>query len=313
MRCSIILTLVCLCCLVATASQAVDDDPIIRVPGDVATLPEAIAMAHAGNIIELAPGHHAIVGRGYQLEAGLTIRAEEAVGGACILHEVPAYEGDWRQEPVFILDRTGRPCRIEGLVFEGWNLGNNPLDTYNNPIIQVDRGQLHAVDCRWFACYKNVVRFQDGRGLFENCRFEYGAGCPSAIDMRGGELLMEGCQFHHNVWISDCAGLHGSILSLCAGKTKLVGCELTDNGPLVNVLTVGEYASLYADQTCFGCNDAIHEAEVAGCVCLHCCLAHPMQWVILEGGTLVLDKPLTDDKAMAHELKSWSAVKSAFD
>jgi hypothetical protein len=316
MRNRVLFALVCLCCFIFTAALAELDPPaqqIVRVPGDVATLPEALAIVQPGDIIEMAPGHHAVVGRNLPLKAGLTIRVDPKGVGRSILHEVAAFAGDWRDQPVFVLDQTGEPCRLEGLEFHQWRLSDSPYETISNPIIYVASGELQVNDCHWLDCYKQDIYFAGGRGLFQNCGFEYGAGYPSAIAFHGDELVLDQCWFDHNRWINDCTGLHGSVLRLAAGKTRIVDCDFNENGPLMSVLIIDCGATLHADRTCLGCNEAVYEAQLAGCAYLNCCSVHPGDWLIEDGGVFVNLNPVIEDKAMAHEAMSWSQVKSVFD
>lgn len=314
MRIRILIALVCLCSLGFIASANAERCQVIHVPGDAATVPEALIMAEANDIIEVALGVHPIVGRNIPLKAGVTLRSAGAPFGGCVLTEVPQGPGDWRDAPVFVMEEGGQPFRMENITFRHWTLSDSPYQTIACPVIHVDGGQVEFRRCMWQDTYKQVIYFTSGNGQLQECIFRDGRGYPASISFGNGELELIDCQFHGNSWVLHDGLLKGSLMHLRSGNVQLDGCLLGGNGPLSEVLIIDRGVTLVGDHACMGCNMAIWEAELAGHAYLNCCEIVPSLWHVLEGGELVLiDPPTTQNKAMAYRQTSWSQVKALFD
>jgi hypothetical protein len=311
MRSFVLIALACLGWLAVIGGMNADACQVWRVPGDLDTVPDAIAAAQTGDTIEIDMGHHKIVGRGHSLRSGVTIRGVGGVLGSVVLSESARFPGDWRDAPVFVLDHPGEPCRFEGISFRNWHLGDGPYQFISNPIFHVLEGTLELVDCEFKDFYNAALYFSGGDGLLESCRFAHGRGCPSAVSFGGGELMVRDSWFHHNSWIHDCGEYRGSVMHLRSGQTTLVDCRFEENGPLVRIIRIDRPAVLDAHEMCLGCNASMWEGRVAGRAYLDCCEIRPTMWQVVDGGELVIIDP--PDKAMARESASWSRVKSLFD
>jgi len=314
MRIRILIALVCLSFLCLYTVRDARACEVIHVPGDVATVPEALVMAEAGDIIEVAMGRHKIRGRGIPLKAGVTLRCANAPFGACVLVETPQGVGDWRDAPVFRMEEAGEPFRMENITFKHWTLSDGPYQTISCPVIHVDGGRIEFLHCQWQDTYKQVVYFVSGSGLFDSCMFTSGRGFPASISFGGDELTMVDCGFYGNTWVMHDGLLRGSLVHLRSGHATLTGCLLNNNGPLSEVLVIARAAELVGDHACLSCNTAIWEAEVAGRAYMNCCEIQPSLWHVIDDGELVvIDPPSVTNKAMAVELASWSQVKALFD
>lgn len=321
MRSRILIALVCLCVFCCGAAGVAWSCETITVPGDAACITDAIAMAHSGDIIEVALGHHKIVGGNHLLKAGITIRNSIHLPGACVLVESAAYPGDWREQPVFILEQPGTPCRFEGITFRHWNLADGPTPDARQPIFDVREGRIIFESCQWQDFQGEALHFDGGLGELHGCEFAGGNGCPSAVFFAGQELQLDDCRFHHNTGCDTDQGWGGVILQLHRGITRMDDCLFHDNGPLTRVLQIDRGGTAVGCNSCLDCNDAMQEARVAGRAFLWGCGIHADWWVVAHGGQLViLDAPVQDQdtelgqlKAMRQESMSWSGVKSLFD
>ena len=298
--------LICLCILIVPAAQA----RTWHVPSDVLTVTEAIALAESGDVIELAVGVHKITGREHVLKPGLIIRSDTGMPGGVVLKECACYCGDWRDRPVFVVDRAGDPVRFEGLRFKDFTLSCGPFPTIGNPIFHVTDGSVKFTDCRFENLWKTAVWFDGGVGHFRGCTFENGCGCAGAIHFDGQRLFLTDCRFEQFHWLNDGQELAGNILQLVSGEIELNRVIFADNGPLIELVTVGADAELNAYSSCFVDNATMWEGVVAGRAVLDCCSIDPVLWNVVDGGELMI---IGDDtKAATIEQTTLSAVKSLF-
>jgi len=321
MRTRTLIALVCLFVLCCGGAGVAWSCEIIAVPGDAACVTDAIAMAHSGDIIEVALGRHKIVGGNHLLKAGITIRNSIHLPGACVFEEVAAHPGDWREQPVFVLEQAGTPCRFEGITFRNWNLADGPLPDARQPIFNVLEGRIIFEACQWQDFQGEALRFDGGLGELHDCEFAGGSGWPSAVFFAGQELKLDRCLFRHNTGYDAGQGWEGVVVQLRRGVTRMDDCIFHDNGPLTRVLQVDRGGTVVGCNSCLDCNDTMQEASVAGRAFLWNCGIQADWWVVLEGGELaILDAPAQDQgdgrgqlKAMRQESMSWSGVKSLFD
>lgn len=316
MKISYLVALVCLCCSCVALAESLPVPRTWHVPDDVATLPEALALANPADVIELAMGTHMIAGRGHVLPAGITIRCRHAVPGDCILKEVATGPGDWRDGPVFIQDTPGQVVHFRGITFDDWNLAQGPCSSIVNPIVLVVDGPISFKNCVWRNFYTQCIHVAAGSGHFADCEFSDGCGCPAAISFEGGELVLERCAFRDLRWANIDGEWRGSIMHLRGGETRMIDCRINHNGPLVRLLRIEAGATLMGCQSCLGGNNTRWEARLAGTAYMDCCEICVPMWEIVDGGQLVLLDPTGDpggDKTMQSEPYSWSQVKSLFD
>lgn len=298
---------ICLCICIIPAAQA----RTWYVPGDCPDLPAALQVAQSGDEILIAIGNYKIVGREHQVPSGITIKGGAGIPGSCVMEESGVCQGEWRDAPIFIVNEPGRPTRFEGITFRNFNLGCGEVPYVCNPIFYVTNGRIQFEDCQWQDFYKKVFHFDGGSGSFVDCEFSEGLGCPSAITFAGDELIIDNCVFKQNEWIMECDELHGSILALEGGTTRINNSLFCDNGPLIEMLMVGPNAILRADNMCMTECATMWEAVVEGHAYLSGCLINPVLWQTIGDGEIhFADGP--GDKAMAVELKSLSQVKSMF-
>jgi hypothetical protein len=304
------IALVCLICLgilIVPSARA----EILRVPGDVPTLCQAFQLADRGDVIELAVGVHKLVGREIVLKPGIVVRTDTGMPGGVVLKESGCFCGDWRDRPVFVMADGGDPVRFEGITFADFTLSCGPAPYIGNPVFHVLDGLLKFDRCRFVNSWKTIAWFDGGSGRFEDCRFEDGCGCAGAIHFAGERLLVKNTIFSGYEWLEHGPGFQGNILDLVAGEISLVQTTFQDNGPLVQLVTVGADAELSACSSCFLGNATIWEGEVAGRAVLDCCEVDPGLWNVLPGGDLKIIGDL-DITPVGVEKRSLSAVKSLF-
>jgi len=310
MRPKSLLALICfmsLCIILIPAVQA----RTWHVPGDCPDLPAALQVAQSGDEILIACGQYKIVGREHYIPSGVVIRGGAGIPGSCVMEEAGVCEGEWRDAPIFIVNGPGKPARIEGITFRNFNLGCGEVPYVCNPIFFVNNSRIQFENCQWQNFYKKVFHFEGGGGSLIDCEFSEGAGCPSAIFFDGDELIIDNCVFKDNEWIMECEGLHGSILALDGGTTRISNSMFCDNGPLIEMLQIGPDAVLRADGMCITNCATIWEAMVEGHVYLDCCTIDPALWRVIGDGE-IHDANGPGDKAMNVELRSLSHVKAMF-
>jgi hypothetical protein len=303
------IALVCLGCLCILLAPAVKAETW-RVPGQVASLPEAIDLAESGDIIEIAVGIHKFVGRDITLKPGLTIRTDTGMPGCVVLKECGCYCGDWRDRPVFILDQAGEAVKFEGIDFADFTLSCGPNQYTGNPIFHVLAGAIKFDQCNFKNTWKTIAWFDGGDGAFVDCGFQDGCGCAGAIHFAGRRLDIENSRFEGYHWLHQDGQLAGNVLDLVSGEIHLDQCQFVDNGPLVQLIRVGAGADLEACSSCFVDNATMWEGEVAGHAVLDCCQIDPILWHVLPGGDLVI---IDDPGKAAVRNRSLSAVRSLFE
>jgi hypothetical protein len=296
------------------------------VPGDVATVTEAIELAGTDDTIVIAAGVYKIVGDGYRLADGLTIRSDMGIPGSVILTES---DGNWplgREQPVFIVQGPGgatAPVTFEGITFRDFTHAYGPNQFVAEPIINVRSGLFLLKNCVFDHYFGTAVSFDDGSGDIAHCAFVRGHGRPAAVKFSGAKLQLNDCGFRENTqrfpgdFLSDGDKLPGSVLRLVSGEVYL-GCGLfEENGPIVYLVNVEEQAILRACETCMTQNSSLWQGRVAGRVRLTCCEIDRSRWLIVNDGSVEDDDDELDRyhelKAMSTRNTSWTRIKSLFD
>ena len=283
-----------LCALLAGGAQA----RIWYVPSQVPTVPQALDMAGPGDEIAVAVGTHRITGDGHRIPAGVTIRTDTGMPGGVIFEEHPDYWGDWRDEPVFVVNSILGPSaevRIEGITFRDFTNTFGPNQFVGAPIIGVAHGKLVMEDCVFKNYNGTAVKFAGGSGTIERCSFLQGRGQPAAVQFAGKQLDLNDCvyreltqRFPGDAVQGGSRPAPGSILKLISGETNFDCGTFEDNGPVTYLIDVGLNAQLIACQTCIGTNHATWQGHVAGYAKLTCCAVTPTSWDVEEGGTFIL-------------------------
>ncbi len=303
---SLFLFIVCLIAISATSTSA----RVWHVPGDAPILSEVLDMVESGDVIELCCTRHKIVGRNYVIPAGITIRSGFGMPGTCLFVECPCEPGDWRNQPVFVVEEAGLPVIFEGITFEGFTLTEG-VEYVHNPIIHVTGGTLHLVDCIVRDFYKNAFYFEGGSGVITGTEFSTGRGCPSSVYFEGESLLIEDCVFRENTWIQDCGEFRGNVINLQSGLTTMNRCVFVDNGPLWHVMAVGADATVLANEVDFADNAAVYEGCIqGGIVDFICCEIDLNMWEIDPGSVVTVNND--DCGTVVVEAHSWTGVKSLF-
>jgi len=305
---------------------AVTPATVWYVPDTVPTLPMAMQVARAGDVIELAAGVHRIAGSGHVLPAGVLIRAGDGMPGAVILEESASEWGQWRVDPVFILDADGggfggsAQVRFENITFRNFTVTFWPNTYMSEPIFQVDSGELVMDTCTFDTFYGTALQFRGGSGAFYACQFLGGRGKPTVFDFAGENLDLAGCVFHGNSerhpgdWLAppEHADNPGSLLKVVRGDVYCDGNQFTENGPLSYVVDVRRDGTLHACTSCLQPNHAIKQGRVGGTVQLDCCTITPAAWEVLPGGRLLILNE-GSPQAVSVEARSLTQVKSLFD
>jgi hypothetical protein len=307
------------CALLGTGAQA----RTWYVPSEVATLTGALDLAQPGDTIELAVGIHRIAGDGHRIPAGVTITTDTGMPGGVVLVEEPAYFGDWRNQPVFVVNTTLGPANevaLRGITFQDFTNTFGPNEFIGQPIIGVLHGRLILENCDFRDYVGTAVKFAGGSGEFSQCSFVHGHGQPAALEFDGDALALNGCtfiacsaRFPGDVVNPNVRGPEASIVKLLGGETTCDNSVFENNGPVTYVVDVGAEARLLACETCLSSNPPIWQGRVAGYVQMTCCTVVPTLWRIVDGGTLIVLDNGSPPRAVATEGTSLSLLRSLFD
>ncbi len=291
-----------------------------NVPGDVATLAEALALARPGDVIELEPGTHLIQETALRVPLGVMIRAAGGGPGAVVLEEALAV-GQWRTHPVFIVSAAHTTSPVSDVWFQNITLRNFTRAYWPNvhdaePIFRVDSGRLVMDQCVFDTYQGTAVAFPGGSGMFNACEFLRGRGAPAAVDFQGGNLHLIGCNFSENStrhpgdWLApqdrDCQ----SLVKVRSGAVRLDDNTFQQNGPAPYLIDVDVPGELWACTSCLEPNAAIKEGRVRGIVTLECCEALIEMWDVIPPGQLIV---LDLAGKAAIETRTLSEVKSLFE
>lgn len=309
------------CALLATGAQA----RILYVPSEVPTVQDALDIAGAGDIIAVAVGTYRITGDGHRVPAGVTITTDTGMPGGVVFVEEPAYWGDWRREPVFVVNTVLGPTNevtFDGIIFKDFTNTYGPNHQIDAPIIGVMHGKLNLKNCSFDTYYGTAVKFEGGFGEIAACSFERGHGQPAALEFAGRELVLNDCSFRYltqrfpgDVVNPDTRPAEGSILKFVSGETTCNCSMFENNGPVTYVIDVAPGARLLACESCLQTNDASWQGRVQddAFVQLTCCTALPTRWQVY--GTFIV----TDSGdgapagAVATEGKTLSQLRSLFE
>ncbi len=292
-----------------------------NVPGDVATLPEALVLARPGDIIEIEPGIHQIEGTAHRLPMNVLIRAASGPTGSVVLEE-HAGPGQWRMQPVFIVDaaHTSSPVAdawFQNITFRNFTRAYWPNVDDAEPIFRVDSGRLVMNGCTFDTYHGTAVVVRGGSGLFNACDFLRGRGAPTVFDFQGDDLELFGCNFRENStrhpgdWLAPQGKPRQSLVKVVSGCVFCDCNTFEDNGPAPYLIDVEPAGRLRACTSCLEPNLALKEGRVAGIVALESCVFDPLRWDVVDGGQLLI---LDDDAAKAAiETRTLSQVKSLFE
>ena len=171
----------------------------IHVPGEVATLDEALGLAVPGQSIILAPGDHELHGFRSLSAADLVVRAEVAIEGPANTARIHLIEGDGLG--LRILSSPGAGVRFENLDLFLPNTGGIPsgCERSNYPtvaegVIIAESSNLAFSGCRFFASSgRTAVAGQKASLRFDACEFlgETDGGLAVQVVLDDGHLEID--------------------------------------------------------------------------------------------------------------------------
>jgi hypothetical protein len=298
----------CVAILAATPATA----RIWNVPEDVGSVGHAIDLARSGDEIVVAVGHWKVASRDHVIHPGVTIRGAFDMPGAVILEETPCVCDEWRDHPVFRIEEAGAPVRIENVTFSGFQLSHGPFPAISNPIFHVAAGQVQFRNVVFDGFYKYALYINgSGSATIQDCVFQGGRGCPSAVYFDGVRLGVRDTIFRNNAWMDDCGEYRGVVVRLVGGSTSMYNVDFVDNGPVFHVLRIEENAHLEGTCVHVEQNMTLWDGHVAGVAIMEFCHLDQDRWIVEDVGVLRILGQLS--KSMAVEAWNFSAVRALFD
>lgn len=206
--------------LLASTASAAARTWTVGAPGGPATLAEALRQAQDGDTVALPPGVHR--GGGVVTQARLTLRG---LGEGAVLDGA----GEALPEGKALLVLRGGDVRVEGLGFRGARVPDG-----NGAGIRLERGRLHAVDCRFDDNEMGLLTGNEAetRLELERCAFDQappdsGRGLHHLLYIGAiAQARVQACRFRFGA-----RGGQGHLLKCRAREAEVLGCELGWDDP----------------------------------------------------------------------------------
>lgn len=310
-----------------------------HVPGDFASLDEAIAAAQNGDTIQMAPGTYP---GSFTMDKDLTVVGNPASPGEVVLQVT----GFWLAAPSSMtlqgLTLSGENCQdsaamtggaiIEDCHFENFQF----VDSFGIILMFADiqflrcssRNNHNEGTLFWIQSNSTVLfdgcLFEDNGGgvagvilqfgasplVVRNCLFQNNHSTSYAGAINGGhDLLIESCRFENNSADQKGGALFGDGNNPCIIRdSSFIGNSATQGG----AIATGQVFTIQLENTDFQGNTATEAGpqgwtDVGGVIDMVCCLADPQLWAGIGQVTLINEGCTVDTSAV-----TWDEIRAMF-